>query len=172
MLFHWSNNDQRREMDYVHQLRKEKRLATAQRLRETAKSEQIWNAIFFCIFWDSDGVPFYELPQKGEFVTSDVYCRQLMKVAEKNSSFYGWTTKRCSPIFLHDNARPHTSNQTKKCLSELNFEVLLHPLRHGANRFSLISDLVEFSGGKNAQWYRGGKKVPQWLFCVKTLGFV
>ncbi len=59
-------------MDYVHQWRKEKRLATAQRLRETAKSEQIWNAIFFCIFWDSNGVPFYELPQKGEFVTSDV----------------------------------------------------------------------------------------------------
>ncbi len=37
------------------------------------------------------------------------------------------TTKRCSPILLHDNARPHTPNQTKKCLSELNFEVLPHP---------------------------------------------
>ncbi len=42
-------------------------------------------------------------------------------------SFYGRTTKRCSPILLHDNARPHTSNQTKKCLSELNCEVLPHP---------------------------------------------
>ncbi len=30
-------------------------------------------------------------------------------------------------MLLHDNARPHTSNQMKKCLSELNFEVIPHP---------------------------------------------
>ncbi len=70
---------------------------------------------------------YYELLQKGQTVTSDVYCRQLSKIAEKYHSFYGRTMKRRSPILLHDNARPHTSNQTKKCLSELNFEVLPHP---------------------------------------------
>ncbi len=70
---------------------------------------------------------YYELLQKGQTVTSDVYCRQLTKVAEKYHSFYGRTTKRCSPILLHDSARPHTSNQTKKCFSELNFEVFPHP---------------------------------------------
>ncbi len=52
---------------------------------------------------------------------------KLTKVAENYHSFYGRTTKRCSPILLHDNARPHASNQTKKCLSELNFEVLPQP---------------------------------------------
>ncbi len=63
-------------MDYVQQLRKEKRLATAQRLRATVKSEQKWNAISVLhFFWDSDGVFYYELLQKGEFVTADVYCR-------------------------------------------------------------------------------------------------
>ncbi len=81
----------------------------------------------FCTFWNSSGVLYYELLQKGQAVTSDVYCRLLTKVAEKYHSFYGRTTKRCSPILLHDKARPHTSNQTKKCLSELNFEVLPHP---------------------------------------------
>ncbi len=67
----------------------------------------------FCIFWKPSGVLYYELLQKGQTVTSGVYCRQLTKVAEKYRSFYGRTTKSCGPILLHDYARPHTPNQRK-----------------------------------------------------------
>ncbi len=45
MLLHWPNKNQRRKMDYVQQLQKETRMATTQRLRSTAKSEQIWDEI-------------------------------------------------------------------------------------------------------------------------------
>ncbi len=52
----------------------------------------------------------------------------------------------------------------EKCLSELNFEVLPH------RPYSLdISVLAAFSCGHNFQWYRWGKKLPEWLFLRQNL---
>ncbi len=117
----------------------------------------------------------YEHLKKDQTVTSDVYCRQLTKVAEKYPSFYGRTTKRCSPILLHDNARPYTSNQTKKCLSEVNVKVLRHP-PHSPDMapidFHLFQSLQHFLASKMFNDTEGVKNCLNGFFCVKTVGFL
>ncbi len=118
----------------------------------------------FCIFWNSSGVLYYELLQKGQTVTADVYCRQLKKFAEKYHSFYGRTTKRCSPILLHDNARPHTTNQSAFLNWILKFFHILLIAPTWRQQIFIYFGPCSIFLRKNFQWYRGGKKLPQWLF--------
>ncbi len=109
-------------------------------------------------------------PRKGPTITSGVHCRQLSKIEVKYRSFYGRTRERCGPMLLHDNARPHTSNQTYSCLSDLNFEELSHPLYSLNMGFSFIPALAAFPQRLIFHWYRGGKKLPEWFFASRPLG--
>lgn len=55
-------------------------------------------------------------------INSELYCAQLERVAEKLSE----SGRENAVIFLHDNARPHTSKMTRRKLEELDWEVLPH----------------------------------------------
>ena len=75
----------------------------------------------------SKGVVYFELLPTNQTIISDVYCQQLDKwntaIKEKRPEL----VNRKAVVFHHDNARPHTSLVTRQKLSELGWELLMHP---------------------------------------------
>jgi len=78
------------------------------------------------VFWDCQGVLLTDFQQRGHTVTSASYCTILTKLrAAIRRKRPGLLTK--GVLLLHDNARPHSVNQTKATLRSLKWEVLQHP---------------------------------------------
>lgn len=84
--------------------------------------------VMLCIWWDQQGVVYYELLQPNETITGDVYRRQLMRLSralrEKRPQF---EQRHDKVILQHDNARPHVATAVKTYLETLKWEVLPHP---------------------------------------------
>ena len=68
------------------------------------------------VFWDLKGILFWELPEKNERVSTNVYTEKVQKMAdgvrEKRS-------KRLEIALLQDNAKPHTAKLTQQFLKSL-----------------------------------------------------
>lgn len=81
-----------------------------------------------CVWWDQQGVIYYELLKPGETVNAHRYHQQLVKLrralGEKRP---GYEQRHENLIFLHDNAPAHTSKLVQNYLDTLNWEVLPHP---------------------------------------------
>lgn len=107
-------------------------------------------------------------------INSELYCRQLKRTAKKLRE-----SGRQEPVvFLHDNARPHTSKMTTAKLAELDWDVLphapyspdkapsdFHLFRSLKNwlkgrKFNSTNDvrigIQEFFDSKNAEFYARG----------------
>ena len=72
--------------------------------------------IMLYIWWNSEGVLYYELFPRGVTITADIHCQQR--------------NKRKRPTRLHEvhyNARPHSANLTISTTQELGWEVIPHP---------------------------------------------
>ena len=77
--------------------------------------------VMLSVWWGMRGVIHWELLPTGKTITADVYYKQLKRVAKALKG------KQDKVYFLHDNARPHIANKTKKKLLALNWTVLTHP---------------------------------------------
>ncbi|KMQ92519.1 transposase [Lasius niger] len=81
-----------------------------------------------CIWWDQEGVLYYELLRPNETVTSDRYQQQLCRLSDELMQKRPCIAyNRRKVILLHDNARPHVAKSVKQTLLELEWEVLPHP---------------------------------------------
>jgi len=82
----------------------------------------------FCIWWDMQGVVYYELLRPNESITGDRYQLQLNRLnealLEKRPAV---ASNRRKVMLLHDNARSHVAKAVKKTLMQLEWEVLPHP---------------------------------------------
>lgn len=84
--------------------------------------------LMLCIWWDQQGVVYYELLQPGETITGEVYRRQLMRLSRALKEKRPETVTRHNKVILqHDNARPHVAKPVKTYLETLKWEVLPHP---------------------------------------------
>lgn len=84
--------------------------------------------LLLCIWWDQQGVIYYELLKPNETITGDRYRRQLMclsRALKEKRSLY--EQRHDKVILLHDNARPHVAKPVKTYLKTLKWEVLPHP---------------------------------------------
>ena len=104
------------------------------------------------IWWDWEGVLYYELLPENQTINSNKYCSQLdqLKAAldEKRPELVN--TKRI--IFHQDNARPHVSLMTRQKLLQLGWEVLIHPPYSSdiaPSGFHLFRSLQNSLNGKN-----------------------
>ena len=81
-----------------------------------------------CIWWDMEGVVYYELLKPNETITTERYQQQLERLndnlMQKRSSI---ASNRRKVILLHDNARSHVAIAVKQTLIDLEWEVLPHP---------------------------------------------
>lgn len=79
------------------------------------------------VWWTSAGIVHYSFLKSGQTITADVYCQQLQTMMEKLAAKQPRLVNRSTPLLLHDNARPHTAQQTATKLEELQLESLRHP---------------------------------------------
>lgn len=84
--------------------------------------------VMLCIWWDQQGVIYYELLKPNETITGEVYRRQLMRLSRKLREKRPETATRHDCVILqHDNARPHVAEVVKTYLETLKWDVLPHP---------------------------------------------
>ena len=80
--------------------------------------------VMLSVWWDFEGIIYYELLRPNTTIDSKLYCEQLqnLKVALQANH-----PERRKVRLLHDNAKPHTSKITRQKLEEFGWEVLPHP---------------------------------------------
>lgn len=83
--------------------------------------------VMLSVWWDWKGIVHYELLQPGGTINSVLYCEQLDRLNEAIQRKRPELANRKGVVFHHDNARPHTSLMTRNKLTELGWEVLMHP---------------------------------------------
>lgn len=93
----------------------------------TPKADIHQKKIMLSVWWDWKGVVYFELLKRNQTINSDVYCEQLDKLNTAIKEKRPELVNRKSVIFHQDNARPHTSLVTRQKLSELGWELLMHP---------------------------------------------
>ncbi|QQP53934.1 Putative DD34D transposase, partial [Caligus rogercresseyi] len=83
--------------------------------------------VLLCVWWDWQGIIYYELLPYRQTPNSNLYCQQLdclnKAIAQKRPAL----VNRRGIVFHQDNARPHTSLVARHKLRELGWEVLIHP---------------------------------------------
>jgi hypothetical protein len=67
-----------------------------------------------CIWWDMEGIIYYELLERNLAVTAGSYCQQLCRLEEGIQQKRH--VQRHGVILQHDNARPHTANIMKAAI--------------------------------------------------------
>lgn len=94
----------------------------------SAKPNIHGSKILLCIWWDQQGVIYYELLKPNEIITGARYRLQMMRLSralKEKRPLYG--QRHDKVILLHDNARPHVAKPVKTYLETLQWEVLPHP---------------------------------------------
>nr|BAA23532.1 transposase [Bombyx mori] len=80
------------------------------------------------VWWTSiASVVHYSFLKSGQTITADIYCQQLQTMKEELAAKQPRLVNRSRPLLLHDNARPHTAQQTTTKLDELQLACLRHP---------------------------------------------
>jgi histone-lysine N-methyltransferase SETMAR len=70
---------------------------------------------------------YYKLLKQGETINSECYCQQLDQLNKALHTKRPALVNRKGVIFHQDNARLHMAVNTLKKLSELGWEILIHP---------------------------------------------
>ena len=76
------------------------------------------------VWWEFEGIIYYELLRPNTTIGSKLYCKQLqnLKVALQANR-----PERRKVRLLYDHAKPHTSKIMRQKLEEFGWEILPHP---------------------------------------------
>ena len=80
--------------------------------------------VMLSVWWDFQGIIYFELLPPNTTVDSSLYCEQLQSLKDVLPAK---RPERRKVRLLHDNARPHTAKITRQKLEELGWQVLPHP---------------------------------------------
>lgn len=166
-----------------------------QSVPSTSKRDIHAQKVMLCIWWDEEGVAYYELLKPGETVNKERYQQQLIKLNEellkKRSAI---ASNRRKVILLHDNTRPHVAQVVKETLKDIGWEVLPHPAYSpdlapsDYHLFRSMQNALEdtqfktygevrkwvdsFIAGKSALFFRRGIQLLPWKWqkCVESEG--
>lgn len=105
-------------------------------------------------FWDCQGVVFWKLIDRGQTITSEVYCGLLgeMKDSIQTNRRRSLDSDNHGLRLQHDNARPHTARATIEKLQNLNLPCIPHPPYSpdlAPSDFYLFSSLKSHFSGTN-----------------------
>ena len=144
-------------------------------------------------FWDQDGPLLIKWLPKGVTINSDYYTQVLQELRQAiKSERRGKLSK--GVLLLHDNARPHTSQQTSTAIRDLGYEVVPHPpyspdlapsdfwlfgpmkkALRGKRFYSLqqlATSVSKWARETPKEWYSAGlQKLPdRWTTCIQRKG--
>ncbi|CAO4381978.1 unnamed protein product [Caenorhabditis nigoni] len=108
---------------YDNTTKKREWLSVGEHPKPTPKPDLHGKKVMLCVWWNSEGVVYFEILDSCQTVTADLYRHQLDHVDEalRRKGVDTTTTK-----LLHDNARPHVAKITSQKIDELGWEVLPH----------------------------------------------
>ncbi len=136
---------------YVNVERKRQWLNPGQEPVPTPKPGLHPKKVLLCVWWDMEGVVYFELLDMGQTINADVYCQQLDRLRESLASKRPALVNRRGVILQQDNARPHTAKVTRAKLKELGWEILPHPPYSpdiAPSDYHLFQSLQHFLSGK------------------------
>ena len=109
---------------YVNHTRKRQWLEPGKTPLTTPKPDLHPQKVMLSVWWDVEGVIYWELLPPNTTITAHTYCTQLQNLA---AEYKKKRPGRGKTYFLHDNARPHIAESTQGKLSSFDWEVLPHP---------------------------------------------
>jgi histone-lysine N-methyltransferase SETMAR len=80
--------------------------------------------VMLSVWWDYQGIIYFELLPHNTTVDSELYCKQLQNL---KIALQAKRPERQKVWLLHDNAKPHIAKVTRHKLEELGWQVLPHP---------------------------------------------
>lgn len=144
------------------------------------------------VWWDQKGVIHFELLERNQTITSEIYCQQLRRL---EAAICDKRPENSHQVILqHDNARPHSAKLTKSVIEKLGWEILPHPayspdlaptdfhlfrsLSNAMREISFENDehlqkwLEEFFSSKTSEFFkRGIQKLPgRWEEVIESGG--
>lgn len=145
------------------------------------------------VFWDIEGILLLKWLPEGESINSKYYCEVLAELREAIKRERRGKLSR-GVVLLHDNARPHTSNETLAAIQAQGFTTLPHPpyspdlapsdfwlfgqmkraLR--GRRFETLQQLAtavsKWRQDTPTEWFAAGleKLCDRWTSCVQRRG--
>lgn len=93
----------------------------------TPKAGRHSKKVMLCVWWDWQGVLYYELLPSNQTINSEKYRLQLDELKKQIERKRPALANRKGVVFLQDNARPHVSLTTRQKFLELGWELLPHP---------------------------------------------
>jgi histone-lysine N-methyltransferase SETMAR len=84
--------------------------------------------LLLCVWWNYEGLIYYELVPGGRTINAEVYSQQLEKMYTVLLEKYPALANRKRVLLQQDNARLHTAKKTLPKIEELEgIELLPHP---------------------------------------------
>lgn len=152
--------------------------------------------VMISVFWNCDGMLFFELLPDGQSITSDTYSSQLKHLHDVMKVKYPHLINRKRVLLQADNAKPHTSRKSMETLKEIDgIELLPHPPyspdvaasdfhlfrsmahflkgRRFENKEDLQKNLQLFFDSKPSDWYKSGiqKIAERWALVCENDGY-
>ena len=88
-------------------------------VQTTPKAEIHQKKIMLSVWWDYEGILYFELLPRNQTINSNVYVQRLAKLSDAVQEKRPELANRKSVVFQHDNAKPHTSLVTRQKLLDL-----------------------------------------------------
>jgi histone-lysine N-methyltransferase SETMAR len=84
-----------------------------------AKRERFGKKDLLCVWWNYEGLIYYELVPHGHKINAEVYSQQLEEMYTILLENYPALVNRKRVLLQQDNARPHTAKKTLQKIEEL-----------------------------------------------------
>lgn len=160
------------------------------------KVHRFGKKVMLSVFWNCDGILFFELLPCDTSLNSDIYSAKLKRLHEVMTTKYPSLINRKKVLLQADNAKPHTSRKSMETINSLDgIELLPHPPyspdvaasdfhlfrsmshflrgRCFENEKALHEELTNFFDSRPAEWYKSGiQKIAQrWALVCQNDGF-
>jgi histone-lysine N-methyltransferase SETMAR len=93
-----------------------------------SQRERFGKKVLLCVWWNYEGLIYYDIVPAGRTINAEVYSQQLEKMYTVLLETYPALVNRKRVLLQQDNARPHTAKKTLHKIEELEgIELLPHP---------------------------------------------
>ena len=164
-------------MGCLRQYQAEKMVEQAKRepARTTSKAGIRRKKVLLSVWWDYEGIVYFELLPPNRTINSVVYIEQLTKLNDAVEEKRSELTNRKGVVFRHDDARPRASLVTRQKLSELGWDVSPHPPYSpdlAPSDYFLSRSLQNSLNGKNFNNDDDIKRTRFSFLLIKTTSFM